>query len=275
MEGYDPRPWQAYHNRELNGRGWSAYGESRKGSKRARNEDNCILAPLAGDRLLVAVADGLGGHSAGQVASRLACETLFDAARNGTLDRHDDSDQCILQALESTILDAHQRIAMWSTDIEAFEGMGCTLTAAIVAARRAWYCHVGDSRLYHIGGTTCLQITDDQIVTADNVREGQPVSLKEERRGGEPLVQALGIEDNHKRLTIQQGAIALRGGDALLLCSDGLHGWLGAQRIADVVGSDSTNPRRVHCLIESSLAAGSSDDVTAILVVLAPEPLSS
>jgi protein phosphatase len=271
MDGHEPRPWEAFHNRKLSGRGWCAYGESRAGTARTANEDNYILVPLAHDRLLVAVADGLGGHNAGQIASRLACETLFDAACNGTLDRHDDSDQGVLQALESTILNAHQRIAMWSTDIEAFEGMGCTLTAAIIAAHRVWYCHVGDSRLYHISGTTCQQITDDQIVTAGNVRDGQPISLKEERRGGDLLVQALGIEDKHSRLTLQQGAIALRLGDALLLCTDGVHGSLVEHGLADFVRSDGAIGVGVHQFIEASLAAGSSDDITAVLVAMAPD----
>jgi protein phosphatase len=268
MDGHEPRPWEAFHNRKLSGRGWCAYGESRAGAARAANEDNYILVPLAHDRLLVAVADGLGGHNAGQIASRLACETLFDAARNGSLDPHDDSDQSILRSLESTILDAHERIALWSKDIEAFEGMGCTLTAAIVAQHRAWYCHVGDSRLYHIGGTTCLQITDDQIVTVADSHDGQPIFPKEERRGGNLLVQALGIKDNRKRLTIKQGAIALSGSDAVFLCSDGLYDCLAMQCIADILLSDRVIAARVHSLAEGALVAGSSDDITAVLVVM-------
>jgi PPM family protein phosphatase len=271
MEGYDARPWQVFHNRELSGGGWSAYGESRTGSKRAFNEDNYILAPLAHDRLLVAVADGLGGHNAGQVASRLACETLFDAACNGTLDRHDDSDQNMLQSLESTILEAHQRIAMWSKDIEAFEGMGCTLTAAIVAQHRAWYCHVGDSRLYQIGSATCLQITDDQIVTGGDSRDGRSTLPKEERRAGDLLAQALGIEDGHNRLTIQKGVLALRGGDALLLCTDGLCAMRSAWRVADIVRRDRAIATRVHELAEAALAAGTSDDITVVLVAMASD----
>lgn len=273
MEGHDTRPWQAFQNRALHGRGWSAYGESRTGSKRASNEDNYVLAPLAHDRLLVAVADGLGGHNAGQVASRLACETLFDAVRNGTLDAHDDSDQSILHALESTILEAHQRIALWSKDIKAFEGMGCTFTAAIVAQHRAWYCHVGDSRLYHIGSATCVQITDDHTVTGDNFRDGQPILQNEERRGGDPLVQALGIEEKYNRLMIEQGAIEFRGGDSLLLCSDGLYRCLAEQRLAESVRSHSMVAARVQQLVGLAAAAGGGDDITVVLVAMPVESL--
>jgi len=243
MEGHDPRPWEAFHNQEISGRGWTAYGESRTGSNRASNEDNYILAPLAHDRLLVAVADGLGGHNAGQIASRVACETLFDAARNGTLDPLDDNNHSILESLEAIILDAHQRIAMWSQDIAAFEGMGCTLTAAIVDTNRAWYCHVGDSRLYQIGLSDCQQITDDN-----------------------GLDQALGLEEQHNRLKIQQGTIDLLGGDALLLCSDGVQGSLVEPGLADSVRGDVAIGARVQQLIEASLAAGSGDDITAVLV---------
>ncbi|MEZ5572780.1 MAG: protein phosphatase 2C domain-containing protein [Halioglobus sp.] len=251
MESLDTRPWRAYHNRQLRGSGWSAYGESRKGSNRACNEDNYILAPLAHDRLLVAVADGLGGHNAGRIASRLACETLYDSAHNGTLDRIDDSGGSVLQALEAVIQDAHQRIAMWSKDIAAFEGMGCTLTAAVIAMHRAWYCHVGDSRLYQISDTSCLKITEDHIAT-----------------NGALLTQALGIEEKHNHLEIQQGAIPLRDSDALLLCSDGLYRRLAESRVADIVRSEGSIVTRVQTLICASLEAGSSDDITAVMVAM-------
>lgn len=268
MDGHQPRAWEALHNREISGRGWCAYGESRAGTARAYNEDNYILAPLAHDRLLVAVADGLGGHNAGQIASRLACETLFDAARNGTLDRHDGSDQGILHVLETTILDAHRRIAMWSQDIEAFEGMGCTLTAAIVVQHRAWYCHVGDSRLYRIGSASYQQITDDHIVTGSMSVDGHPTLPQAEFRGGYQLAQVLGIDDRYNRLALQHGTIALSGGDALLLCSDGLFRCFAEKRFADCVRSDGTVSSRVHQLVEASVAAGGSDDITVVLVAL-------
>ncbi|MEZ5503831.1 MAG: protein phosphatase 2C domain-containing protein [Halioglobus sp.] len=271
MEANDNRPWQSYHNRQLNGRGWTSYGESRAGSKRASNEDNYILAPLAHDRLLVAVADGLGGHNAGQVASRLACESLYDATRNGALDPTDHSDRSIVHALAAVVLDAHQRIAMWSKDIAAFEGMGCTLTAAIIAAHRAWYCHVGDSRLYQIGSTTCLQITQDHSVKSGLSGDGLSTERENDSRSGQLLTQALGIEEKHHRLNIRHDAIALRGDDALLLCTDGLHGCLPRQRLAAIVRGDSALDKRVHQLIEASLEAGSCDDITAVLVALAPD----
>ncbi len=155
MEGQDPRPWQAFHNQEVSGSGWIAYGESQTGLNHTFNEDNYILLPLQNNRLLVAVADGLGGHNAGQVASSLACETLYACAHKGMLDCSADSGDSIAQSLAAIVLAAHQTIAQRSQAIAAFAGMGCTLTAVIVSATRAWFCHVGDSRLYRISNNIC------------------------------------------------------------------------------------------------------------------------
>ncbi len=269
MEGQYPTLWHAFHNREVSGNGWAAYGESQTGWNHALNEDNYILLPLQNNRLLVAVADGLGGHNAGQIASRLACETLYSCAQKGMLDRPEDSGYSIAQSLEAIVLEAHQMIGQRSQAIAACEGMGCTLTAVIISATRAWFCHVGDSRLYQIGNNICQQLTDDHCVNASSFSAGQLAPSQRGEQDGHLLEQAVGLEEAGNPLKIQQGSIALRDGDSLLVCSDGLYDRLADQRLADIVGSTSSTVKRVHDLIEAALHADSSDDITAVLVDLA------
>jgi PPM family protein phosphatase len=275
MEGQGPSAWQSFHNREVSGSGWIAYGESQTGWNHALNEDNCILLPLQNNRLLVAVADGLGGHNAGQVASRLACETLYDCAQQGMLDRPDDGAYHIAQSLESIVLEAHQIIGQRSQAIAAYEGMGCTLTAVIISATRAWFCHVGDSRLYHIGNNICQQLTDDQNVNASLSSAAQLALSVGGEQDGHLLEQALGLEEEGNPLKIQQGSIALHDGDCLLVCSDGLHDRLAEQHLAEIVRSDTSIVKRVHDLIEAALQAESSDDITAVLVNLAANSMTA
>lgn len=264
-------PWQAYHNRELSGSGWVAYGGSQTGRNRPHNEDSYILLPLDNSRLLAAVADGLGGHRAGEIASSLACQTLYLRALGGALDGVEHAGH----ALEAMVAEAHHTIAARSQASAASEGMGCTLTVALLGPNNAWFCHVGDSRLYQIRNNACRQLTDDHRV---NKRPVWPLQLTLEKvgeRGSHLLERALGLEDEHNPLKIQLGFIDLRDGDSLLLCSDGLSDKVSDLRLTEILGSESSSVKRVHDLIEAALKAGSSDDITAVLVSLPADPLAS
>jgi PPM family protein phosphatase len=273
MDGHDTNTWKAFHNREVSGNGWSAYGESRTGRKRVFNEDNYTLLPLAQDHLLVAVADGLGGHSAGQLASRLACETLCACAYRDLVERVEDRGYSIAQSLEAMVIAAHRTIVARSHTNAIFAGMGCTLTAAVVSASRAWYCHVGDSRLYHIGKSSFQQVTYNHSVKNSLSSTGNSRLLEDLERDGEQLEQALGHEEAHNQLKTQQGTIVLRDGDSLLVCSDGLYGKVAEQRLADIVRDDSSIVTGVQKLIAASVQAGSSDDITAVLVNVATDSI--
>jgi PPM family protein phosphatase len=275
MEGQDPRHWQAFHHREVSGSGWIAYGESQTGWNHALNEDNYILLPLQNNRLLVAVADGLGGHNAGQVASRLACDTLYGCAQKGMLNPPENGAYSIAQSLEAIVLQAHQTIAQRSYAVAAFKGMGCTLTTVLVSATEAWFCHVGDSRLYQIGNNICQQITDDQSVNTGLSSAGRLDSSQGGEQDGHLLEHAVGLEEQDNPLKIQQGSIALHDGDSLLVCSDGLYDRVAEQHLADIVRSDRSIVKRVHDLIEAALQAHSSDDITAVLVHLAANSLTA
>lgn len=266
MEESCSEPWQACHNREVRGSGWLAYGDSQTGLNHAHNEDSYILLPLGSDRLLVAVADGLGGHKSGEIASRLACETLYRRARGGALDGAAHAGHGLAQALAAIVLDAHHTIANRAQASAVCEGMGCTLTVALLSPDKAWFCHVGDSRLYAMANHTCRQLTDDHRVIHRPARNNQ-LEVEETREGSSHLLeQALGIDEEYNPLRMQQGFISLRDGDSLLLCSDGLSDRVSDLRLTEIVCGEGSSVKRVHDLIEAALQAGSSDDITAVLV---------
>jgi PPM family protein phosphatase len=181
----------------------------------------------------------------------------------------------IAQSMEAMVLAAHHTIVARSHTNARFAGMGCTLTAAVVSASRAWYCHVGDTRLYHIGKSSFEQVTYDHSVKNRLVGAGLSTLSTDEGREGEQLVQALGHAEEHNPLKIQQGTLTLREGDSLLLCSDGLYDAVDEQRLADIVRSNHYTTSSIHKLIEASVKAGSSDDITAVLVRMAAGSISN
>ena len=256
----EKRPWQAFHDREVRGSGWSGYGESLAGHKNAANQDSFILMPLQSTpHLLAAVADGLGGHNAGDVASQTACEAIYACVTRGLLDRIGETGKDVKKILAAMTLEAHQAIASRSAGDPELDGMGSTLTMALIDHESAWFCHVGDSRLYHISGTQCRQLTEDDA----------PEDLGVNADTGHMLEQALGLEDPGGQLDIHGGNTRLVPGDSLLLCSDGLSDCLAEQTLADIVSTGTSTVKRAHDLVQAALHAGSSDDITTLLVDLA------
>lgn len=261
MQEEENRPWQAFHNREVSGPGWSSYGESVTGRRRAANQDSFMLIPLHSSRLLAAVADGLGGHNAGDVASRTACDAIYTCVARGLLDGVDDGDATIERKLEQITREAHHAIARRSIRDPDLQGMASTLTLALVSDRAAWFCHVGDSRLYHVAGSGCRQMTEDHIAAGAVGVAGDPGK-------GHMLNQALGLEDPGSDLDISVGRTRLSAGDSLLLCTDGLSDRLSEDNLADIVCAGTSAVKRVHDLLQAALHAGSADDITALLIDL-------
>jgi serine/threonine protein phosphatase PrpC len=257
MDQYGPGRRQALQRRIVDGSGWITHGESLTGHGHAINDDNFALLPLANNRVFMAVADGLGGHNTGYIASLLACETLAACARRDEADLIGSSAR-VVPTLAAMVHEAHAVIARRSRAVAACRGMGCTLTAVVASAGEAWFCHVGDSRFYRIGLEACEQIsTDHRIATG---------------HGNHLLRQALGMEDECHPLDPQSGTITLARGDALLLCSDGLHDRVDDGELARLVRGRSPVAERVRELIDASLAAGGQDDITVVLATFGVEP---
>ena len=269
-----------------------AYGATDVGRKRKRNEDAYLLAPELG---LYVVADGMGGHSAGEVASQRAVEVVRAAvaeqvavlrafAEDPAPARGAAAARVLEQAIEAACADIHRA----AEADPRLRGMGTTFVGLLVAGERAVIAHVGDSRLYlHRGGATYV-LTEDHTLIAEQMKAGQ---LTAEGAKNSPfkgvLTRALG---QHESVQVDTLVIDLYAGDAFLLCSDGLYGCVadeelsahfGAGLVGGLVGglaggivgglAGGAPPAGIEALTASLVAlaneGGGRDNITAVVVV--------
>ncbi len=230
------------------------------GSVREINEDDYYA-----DGSLFIVADGMGGHQAGEVASSLAIETfikrLGESMENG---------QDVLELMAAAAREANATIREQSRRDPAKEGMGTTFTAALLRGGELLIVHVGDSRAYLFQGDRLARLTRDHSLVEDMVRRG---SLKPSEARTHPhrniIIRALGIEE---QVEVDQSRMGLPEHGLLLLCTDGLCGELSDEEIAAVMreweasGSDLSS--LAERLVEAALEAGGNDNVTVVLAEL-------
>ena len=229
----------------------SAGAATDPGMVRPGNEDAFLVSPP-----LYVVADGMGGHRAGEVAARLAVTTLStrtpDIAARGQ--------DALLEALH----EANGIILRSSNEDERLRGMATTCTAALVRGRVARIAHVGDSRAYLFHEGRLSQLTDDHSVVAQLVREGY---LTPEEAAVHPrrnvIMRALGSIDD---VEIDASEAILDAGDRLVLCSDGLTNCLDDPTIARVLGDGRDAQSAAERLVERANAAGGPDNITVVVI---------
>jgi serine/threonine protein phosphatase PrpC len=238
------------------------------GVVRDHNED---AAHIDGRRSFFIVADGMGGHAAGEVASAMAVETVrksLETAR-ATIDafaKHpsDPGRRDLVQLLQNSVLSAHQAVYQRGSRESDKQGMGTTLDVVLVAGPEAFVAHVGDSRTYLIRDGRCAQITTDHTVAEVLVIEGK-LSIEEAQVSPlrTILVNAIGVSAD---VGVEMAHLQLRPGDRLLLCSDGLHDYFVAeQEIADKLSG--TDPGgALGEMVEMAKERGGHDNITGVLV---------
>jgi protein phosphatase len=236
---------------------------SHPGCKRENNED-AIAYHLddASGELLAIVADGMGGHLAGEVASQIAVETLSQL--------YFASDEPPSDLLASCMTTANRTIYERAHADPACTGMGTTCTALAICDGAAYLAHVGDSRAYLWRSGTLHQMSDDHTVVAEMVRDG---TLTEAEAAIHPaksiLLQALGTHPQCSP-TVWADGLSAQAGDKWLLCSDGLYDVLAVPVIAQTVG-ELPPAEACRVLIEKALAAGAPDNVsTGIFLIETP-----
>ena len=234
-----------------------ASGHTDKGRVRPHNEDSLWVCPETG---VFAVAGGMGGHAAGEVASRLAIEAIQEVLGQA---RREDED--IPALIRQAIDEANQRIASRIKQRPEFTGMGTTLVLAVVDGDRYWIAHVGDSRAYRIRGSEIEQLTSDHSFVNELVRLGM---LSKEQAARDPrrnvVTRALGSGPAVIADVVEQQA---RPEDLLLLCSDGLNSMLDdGQILESASGAFEDLDAVCQRLIDAANAAGGEDNVTVVLV---------
>ncbi|MDR1320734.1 MAG: protein phosphatase 2C domain-containing protein [Gracilibacteraceae bacterium] len=223
---------------------------SETGSVRQNNEDDCLLLPEAG---LFAVADGMGGHSAGEVASALAVDSLRRKA--GEL-----KDLAAAAWMKAAVTEANRRIFAASGQKDQ-AGMGTTLTACVVDGKQAVFGHIGDSRAYLFRAGVFTQLTRDHSVVEDLVRGG---ALTPEEALRHPARNVLSRALDGGPAAPDYFAADIYPGDALLLCTDGFSNLLAAEEI-----SRDMREREADCLFalwkDLIFERGAPDNFTAVL----------
>jgi protein phosphatase len=238
-------------------------GKSDKGLMRSRNEDAfCIERQDAGNGAVVmAVADGMGGHRAGNVASMMAIEYIRESLEKEPI--QDDSFFSITEKLRETIKIMNERILKKSVTDPECEGMGTTLTVAVVGKTNAVVAHVGDSGAFHFSEGKMNKVTTDHTYVEELVRTG---TLTREQALIHPqrnyITKVVGCFD---RVNADFYSVDLKAGDRMLLCSDGLNKMMDDSEILRIIYS-SDDPESICAeYVNAANQRGGVDNITAVV----------
>jgi protein phosphatase len=233
----------------------AAIGASDVGRKRRHNEDAFLVMPEAG---LFAVADGLGGHASGEVASRMAVDEL--ANRFGGLEGAPG------ERLRAAFALANDAIHRRSQADAHLSGMGTTLVAAHLGdGGMLTVAHVGDSRAYLFRDGQLRGLTEDHSLLQDFIRQSRPTPEEIEAYPHKNvIVRAVGMRET---VEVDVSTVEVQEGDLLLLCCDGLFGMLPDEEMAEILRLEGSEILRANqLLVDAANRAGGADNVTSVLV---------
>jgi protein phosphatase len=218
------------------------------GQVRERNEDSFLVDPP-----LYAVADGMGGHRGGEVASKLALETVEALARSGKGG-----------GLAEQVREANRAVFERSMTDRAVSGMGTTLTGAVVDDEGAHIVHVGDSRAYLLRAGSLRQLTEDHTLVNRMVQAGEITPDEAEVHPHRNVVtRVVGTEPD---VRVDEQVVPLLEGDRLLLCSDGLTNMVTIEQIRAILESNPSAQDAATRLVRAANRAGGIDNITVIVV---------
>jgi protein phosphatase len=242
--------------------GIEAFGLSDIGRVRSRNEDCYALAQE--DHLFV-VADGMGGHGNGDIASQIAVEALkekFAATSGGD----GEGDYVVAERLQRGFAHAHERIRRAGEEDSSLRGMGTTLIAAVVEDHSAVIGHVGDSRAYALRGSTLTQLTEDHSWVREQVAAGHlSADQAREHPFKSVVTRALGGE---QEVDVDLRRVRLQAGDLLILCSDGLTTMLTDDEIAALLNEGGSTSAMTERLIVAANENGGADNITVVILAI-------
>lgn len=228
----------------------SYYGSRTEiGNVREHNEDSLTVLPP-----LFAVADGMGGHEAGEIASEITINTLNDLAPQSA----------DAEALARAVVAANLNVIKAPSQGVGREGMGTTLTAAILEKERLVIAQVGDSRAYLLHNGSLQQLTRDHSLMADMIEAGQLTEAEARVHPNRSVITRAIGSDPHMQPDLYELNVEM--GDRLLLCSDGICGMIEDHEIASIMRQAPSAQSCADQLVEAALAAGGFDNATAVVV---------
>ena len=242
---------------------------SHPGLRREENEDSFCVRPDLG---LYMVADGMGGHAAGEVASRLAVdavEAFIDDTKTMDVNRtwpfpYDPSLPLEGNRLKAALLLANRRIGMAVEKDPRLKGMATTAVTLLSTADGFIVAHVGDSRVYRSRGGALTQITVDHSWVSEQVRAGSMTEADARQHPWRNVVtRAIAGGDDPD---VDLAAVDIEAGDRLMLCSDGLSGLVTDDRCQEIIDAAPSLDAACHALIDAANAAGGPDNITVALL---------
>lgn len=229
------------------------------GQKRHMNQDFIFTSEESVGNLpnLFVVADGMGGHNAGDFASRYGVSVLVETVRR---DKNFNPVKVMRNAIEA----ANREVFSQSRNDPSMAGMGTTMVVCTVVGGYAYIANVGDSRLYLAGSDSMTQITQDHSLIAEMVRLGE---LTPEEGRNHPdkniITRAVGTNEDVK---IDFFDVKLETGDQILMCSDGLSNMVEDQRIFEILKGEDTEEDKAQVLVDEANANGGRDNIAVIVV---------
>ncbi len=242
-------------------------GKTDTGKTRKNNEDSYLIDSCRG---LYAVADGIGGHEGGEVASRLAIQGLSQTVR----ERFSSPDETpahgipregdpVKSALSLAFTLANRTIRQTATGNPSLHGMGTTMTALFLYEKKAYLAHVGDSRAYQLRAGVLTQVTADHTLVAEQMRAGLITPEKARKNPYRHVItRALGIDPD---IVVDHRMIEVKPDDAFLLCTDGLTEMVDDDRIRGILSTASPQ-EAAELLVREANDRGGVDNITVVVI---------
>ena len=237
---------------------WAALSDI--GKVRDENEDTFIVDPELG---LFVVSDGMGGHRGGELASKIVIEDLpvmielkLDKLKVG-------STRAIRSLFKKAIAEQSKQLELEGTSEAGFKGMGATLVMALLKNNRAFIANLGDSRIYRFRNGRLVQLTKDHSVVSELLDQGriEPEDVENHNAHGE-ITHYVGMEEKAKPYV---RSFLLKGGDRLLLCTDGLTDVIDDKAIAKILNKEDDCKAACQALVNAANAAGGHYNITVVI----------
>lgn len=224
------------------------------GNSRKNNEDSYLIMEPQNIKAILAVADGMGGHNAGEIASKIAIDTINEFSF--------DFEKDIVDQIEMAVKKANKNIFNYSAENDKYNDMGTTLTLSIIKDKNLYFGHVGDSRIY-VYDNQLKQITKDHSLVNDMV-ENETINPDEafDHPNKNIITQALGVD---KKLEIQVGETNINNDDIVMLCTDGLTDMIRFENMENVFQQNSEVETILDTLGNIALQNGGKDNITIIM----------
>lgn len=236
------------------------------GHVRSVNEDYYACDADLNGRVLAVLADGMGGHQAGEIASRLAVERIVKELRHldGELEGED-----VREQLMNAVLHANKEVYEYALEHPECSGMGTTTIAALFGPTTVMTAHIGDSRLYKYGAEGLVMKTEDHSLVNELLKSGQ---ITAEEAAVHPhrnvIMRSLGTEAD---VLIDLDQFEWSPGDVVLICSDGLSDKVHSSKMEEWLKKNTSLQEKVDGLVQEALAAGGQDNITLVAVRNMPD----